>query len=83
MKAACQADTCILKSVILSLVREHALQLDQILDVGLWKDQRGINNEATACLFLPYKHVDSYLADSKEWVYFLAILKSDLSTCLS
>lgn len=66
MKAARQADTCTLKGAILGLARDQAARLDCILDVGLRKDQRGINNKGTACLFLPPKHVGDYLADPEE-----------------
>ena len=63
MKAACQADTCMLKGAILGLAKDQAERLGQMLDVGLRKDQRGINNEGTVPLFLPPKRVDNYIAD--------------------
>ena len=66
MKAARQADTCTLKGAILGLARDHAARLNCVLDIGLRKDQRGINSEGTACLFLPPKHVDNYLSDPEE-----------------
>ena len=63
MKAARQADSCTLKSAILGLAKEHAARIGQTLDTGLKKDQHGINNEGTVCLFLPRKHVRGYLID--------------------
>lgn len=64
MKAARQADTCTLKSAILGLARDHAARLGYTLDMGLRKDQRGINNEGTACLVLPYRHIEDYFSDA-------------------
>lgn len=65
MKAARQADTCTLKGVILALAKDHAGQFSFTLDVGLNKDQRGLKDEATACLFLPEEYLDEY-CESKE-----------------
>ena len=66
MKAARQADTCTLKGAILGLAKDHAARLGQTLNIGLKKDQRGISNEATACLFLPPEYVVDYLSDPEE-----------------
>jgi len=63
MKAARQADTCTLKGTIISLAREHARRLGHRLDFGLRKDQRGIKNDGTACLFLPRKYMGTYNAN--------------------
>ena len=63
MKAAHQADTSTLKGMILSLARAHAGWLDCNLDIGLKKEQCGINNGATGCLFLPLMHIPEYLVD--------------------
>ena len=66
MKAARQADTCRLKGAILGLARDHAARLGQKLDVGLRKDQRGLKDEATACLFLPHKYRNKYLSNPEK-----------------
>lgn len=63
MKAARQADTCTLKNAILILAADHAARLGVTLDVGLRKEERGINNIATARLFLPQKHVAAHRFD--------------------
>lgn len=65
MKAARQADTCTLKGIILGLAREHAARLGCTLDMGLRKDQRGINDDGTACLILPQRYMGKYLSDPK------------------
>ena len=65
MKAARQADTCRLKGAILELAKYHAARLGQPLDTGLKKDQRGLKNEATACLLLPYQYHDEYCQNPK------------------
>ena len=62
MKAARQADTCTLNNVILGLACDHADRLGAPLDLRLQKEQRGINDEGTAVLFLPLKYKDSYLS---------------------
>ena len=66
MKAARQADTCTLKGAILKLARRHATRLGFDLDLGLRKDQRGINNEGTACLVLPYGRIKDYLSNPEK-----------------
>ena len=66
MEAARQADTSTLKGMILSLAKEHAGWLDYILDIGLKKEQCGINNKATGSLFLPPTYVDDYAANPEE-----------------
>ena len=66
MKAARQADTCTLKGAILGLAREHVARLGCTLDVGLRKDQRGIKNEGTACLVLPYQYLKGYLSNPEK-----------------
>jgi hypothetical protein len=66
MKAAQQADTSTLKSAILGLTKAHATRLGYSLDLGLRKDQRGINDSGTACLFLPRGHLDDYCFNPKE-----------------
>ena len=77
MKAARQADTCTLKGAILKLAREHAARLGVDLDLGLRKDQRGINNEGTACLVLPYGHIKDYLSDPEEQVRSQSLKEQD------
>lgn len=69
MKAARRADTCTLRGVILKLAREHVARLGCNLDLGLRKDQRGINDEGTACLVLPYVHIEDYLSNPEERVH--------------
>lgn len=66
MKAARQADTCTLKGTILELAKEHAGRLGQVIETGLKKERRGINDTGTGCLFLPPEYVDDYLSDTDE-----------------
>jgi len=82
MKAACQVNTCMLKSAILGLAKEYAAWLGYTLDMALQKNQHGINNEGTACLFLPYRHIEDCFSDPDKWVCSVVILKSKDFTCL-
>jgi hypothetical protein len=66
MKAARQADTCTLKGAILGLARDHVTRLGYTLDIGLRKDQRGINSEGTACLVLPHRYTKGYFSNPEE-----------------
>ena len=66
MKAARQADSSTLKNSILHYARDHATQLSHTLDISLNKEQRGIQNIGTACLFLPVKYLEDYHANPKE-----------------
>ena len=70
MKAARQADTCTLKGAILGLAKEHAARIGPTLDTGLRKDQRGINNEGTGCLFLPPEQLELYLSDVEGYTFY-------------
>jgi len=63
MRAARQADTCTLKSAILSLAKDHAEHLGYTMETRLMKDQRGINNSTMAHLFLPNEYEVDYLSD--------------------
>ncbi|KAF9642243.1 hypothetical protein BDM02DRAFT_3133219, partial [Thelephora ganbajun] len=67
MKAAHQADTCMLKGAILGLARAHVEQIGRPLDTRLRKEQCGIKNEGTGCLFLPPAYMDTYLSGSEEF----------------
>jgi hypothetical protein len=66
MKAARQADSSTLKNFILHYARDHATWLSHTLGIGLNKEQRGIQNIGTACLFLPVKYSEDYRTNPKE-----------------
>ena len=78
MKAARQADTSTLRGLILTLAHQHAKRLGYTLNTTLRKDECGLNNIGTACLFLPHHHLDEYVADPKRYA-FAHILESTFS----